>query len=67
MNADRPFSLNQISIRTGLPRDWLRERAERGDIPCLRVGGKLLFNLAAVERAIAELAAHSREGRPCPA
>ena len=40
-----------------LPRDWLRTEADAGRIPCLRVGRKLLFQIEAVKRALAERAA----------
>jgi excisionase family DNA binding protein len=55
------FTLHQLAVRLRLPREWLREEALAGRLPCLRVGRKLLFNLSAVERDLAERAATSRE------
>jgi excisionase family DNA binding protein len=60
LNANRPLTLNQVSRRTGLPRDWRREQALAGRLPCLRVGDKFLFNFEAVQAALAELAAGHR-------
>ena len=57
----RPINLTGLAVQTGLPREWLRREALGGRIPCLRVGRKLLFNAAAVEAALAERAANSRE------
>jgi hypothetical protein len=58
------LSLHQLAVRLRLPREWLREEALGGRLPCLRVGRKLLFNLSTVERTLAERAATSREV-PC--
>ena len=55
------LTLHRLAARLRLPRDWLREEAIAGRLPCLRVGRKLLFNLPAVERILAERAATSRE------
>jgi hypothetical protein len=44
-----------------IPAPWLRGEALAGRIPCLRIGRRLLFNPEAVERALAERAASSRE------
>jgi excisionase family DNA binding protein len=54
-------TLHQLAARLRLSREWLREEALAGRLPCLRVGRKLLFNLPAVERILAERAATSRE------
>jgi hypothetical protein len=35
--------LPELSERLGLPEDWLRERADRGEIPSLRVGRSRMF------------------------
>jgi hypothetical protein len=59
----KPLTLNQLSLRTGLPHDWLREQALAGNLPCLRVGDKLLFNLEAVQAALAGMASQ-RQGVP---
>jgi len=62
---DKPLTLNQLAVRTGLPREWLRDAAEAGRLPCLRVGDLLLFNVAAVEKTLAELAASRLEVPSC--
>jgi hypothetical protein len=50
-------NLNGLSAHLRLPTRWLRQEARAGRLPCLRVGRKLLFDLGAVERALAERAA----------
>jgi hypothetical protein len=52
-----PLGLHGLARRVGLPAGWLREQALAGRLPCLRVGRRLLFDLAAVQRALAALAA----------
>ena len=46
------LSLRRAAARLGVPIDWLRREAQRGDIPCLRVGRRMLFNVDDVERSI---------------
>ena len=55
-------NIHDLSRRFGLPARWFREEAEAGRLPCLRVGDRFLFNVAAVERALA-IALLSRRGR----
>jgi hypothetical protein len=55
------LSLNNLAAQTRLPREWLRHEALAGRLPCLRVGRRLLFNLAAVQAALCERAASGRE------
>jgi hypothetical protein len=59
-----PFSLNRLATHLKLPRKWLRQEALSGRLPCLKIGRKLLFNLAAVERVLAERAATHRQEAP---
>lgn len=42
-----------------VPARWLREEVERGRLPALQAGRSLLFNTAALERALAERAAQT--------
>jgi hypothetical protein len=42
-------NLTGLSARLRLPREWLRQEALAGRIPCLRVGRRLLFNVEAVD------------------
>jgi hypothetical protein len=51
-------NLNRLAAELRLPRDWLRREARAGRLPCLRVGRRLVFNLAAVEQALADRAAN---------
>lgn len=53
--------LNRLAGQLRLPAGWLRTQAISGRIPCLRVGRRLLFNPEAVRRALADLAAVSKE------
>jgi hypothetical protein len=55
------LSLHQLAGRIRLPREWLRDEALAGRLPCLRVGRKLFFNLSTIEKILAERAANSRE------
>jgi excisionase family DNA binding protein len=52
-------TIHRLAYRLKLPAPWLRAQAEAGKIPCLKVGRRVLFNPAAVERALAEMAANS--------
>lgn len=47
------MSLHQLALRLKLPREWLREEAHAGRVPCLKVGNRYLFSLRAVEDALA--------------
>ena len=53
--------LGALARRLGLSRQWLRDEAEAGRIPHLRVGHVLLFELSTVEQILAERA--KTEGR----
>jgi len=55
-------NLAGLAIALNLPRDWLRSAADAGQIPCLRIGRKLRFNVNAVRHALATLAGE----RPSP-
>lgn len=56
-----PVNLHALALYTHLPREWLRREALAGRIPCLRIGRKLLFSPAAVEKALTERAATERQ------
>ena len=56
------LTLHRLAARLRLPREWLRDEALAGRLPCLRVGRKLLFSLPAVERVLVERAAAERQG-----
>lgn len=46
--------IDPAASRLGVPRDWLRKEAAAGRVPVLRVGRRLLFDIEAVHRALAE-------------
>ncbi len=52
--------LRYISQRLGVPQSWVREQADEGVIPCLRIHRKYLFNIEAVAESLAVLAAKSQ-------
>jgi hypothetical protein len=56
-----PINLNHLAAELKLPKEWLRQEAFAGRLPCLRIGRKLLFNLSAVNEALADRAAKSKE------
>lgn len=53
--------LRKLASQVRLPPAWLKGEALAGRLPCLRVGRTFLFSLSAVEKALAERAAVSRE------
>lgn len=53
--------LRQLARQLRIPVVWLKKEAEDGRLPHLKVGRQLLFNMRAVERALAERAA--QEGK----
>ena len=55
------LSLEALAATLGLPKRFLRARAERGDIPALRAGRLLRFDPLAVREALREYA--EREGK----
>ena len=50
--------LSRLSAELRLPRNWLKQEAQAGRLPCLRVGRRLLFNRVAVEQVLADRAAN---------
>lgn len=55
------LSLARMARRLGVTQGWLREAAEAGPVPCPRAGRRLIFNSAAVEKAVVREAAHARQ------
>jgi hypothetical protein len=51
------INIHGLSARLRLPAGWLRAEALAGRIPCLMVGRRLLFNLGAVQKVLADRAA----------
>lgn len=56
------LALPLMARRLRIPMQALRAAAEAGDIPCVRVGGALMFEPAAVEKVIAERATGAKGG-----
>jgi hypothetical protein len=60
---NKPYNLLELSKQLRLPVKWLKQQADAGKIPCLRVGRwRYLFNLTAVQKALSEMAAEG-EGK----
>jgi hypothetical protein len=51
-----------MARRLRVPAKWLREEADAGRVPCLKVVNAYLFNPAAVLEALAVKAAKTRQG-----
>jgi hypothetical protein len=51
-------SLNRLAAELRLPRNWLKQEAQAGRLPCLRIGRRLLFSVPAVEQVLADRAAN---------
>jgi hypothetical protein len=51
------LNLPRASRRLGVTAKWLRNQADCGIVPCLRAGTRYLFNVAAVQEALAAEAA----------
>jgi len=58
------LSLGRMAARLRVPRDWLRERADSGAIPCLKAGRQYFFCPPAVLEALARLASRAPGGEP---
>ena len=48
--------LDVVASRLGLPCKWIRDQADTGTIPCLKVNGRRLFDLESVRDALVERA-----------
>ena len=57
MATQNYISLLALADHLGLPLAWVKSETQAGRLPCLRVGRRLMFNAAAVERSLAERAA----------
>lgn len=58
--TDKPLPLRHAARALRVPEDWLLAQAQAGLVPCLRLGRRLLFSLAAVEAALVKIAATAR-------
>ena len=59
------ITLDELATRLNLPRCYLRDLVERGEIPYLNVGGRLRFDESLAVRALCDLA--HRSGGESPA
>lgn len=54
--------LARMARRLGVPQHWLRQQADAGVVPCLKVGkSRYVFNVAAATKAVADLAAIAKQ------
>lgn len=60
--AHKLCNVHELARRLRLPVPWLSRAANSKVIPCLRVGGRRLFEFNAVEDALARLAAGGGSG-----
>jgi hypothetical protein len=60
--APQLASLPTLARRLDLPAAWLKTEADAGRLPHLRIGRRLLFDVAAVERELLRRAATPGEG-----
>ena len=55
------LSLSRLARRLGVTQQWLRDQADCDTIPCLKAGKRYLFNVSAVQEAVAVLAARPQK------
>lgn len=53
--------LRRAASRLGVPIAWLKQEAEAGRLPHLKIGRRFVFNLAAVEVTLLERASGNAE------
>jgi excisionase family DNA binding protein len=58
------LSLPALAEALNLPEEWIKDEADAGRIPHLRIGKRYRFNREAVIRNLAERAAKAGEGVP---
>jgi hypothetical protein len=56
------LSLPRLARRLGITRKWLKAEADNGRLPCLKAGGRYLFDLAAVQLVLRKRASHNDNG-----
>ncbi len=59
---DELLSLSRMARRLGVTKQWLREQADAGKVPCLPAGKRFLFNPTAIEAVLAERAGETAKG-----
>ena len=62
MKDQKLLNLPECAKAIGAPVGWLKDKANAGKVPCIRFRKrKYLFNLNAVRRTLAEMAAEAKE------
>lgn len=61
---DELLNVHGVARVFRLPVAWVQAEADRGALPCLRVGRRRLFSLAAVRAALVKRAAERKEVAP---
>ncbi|MBL7146944.1 MAG: hypothetical protein ISS76_22085 [Phycisphaerae bacterium] len=56
MKNENLHNLYGLSRELNLPVKWLKAKAVKGQIPCLKIGRRFRFNIKAVETALLEMA-----------
>ena len=56
MKNENLHNLYGLSRELNLPVKWLKAKAVKGQIPCLRIGRRFRFNIEAVKAALLEMA-----------
>jgi hypothetical protein len=62
--SEQLLNLNTMARVLSVPKDWLRDEADAGRVPCLRAGKGYLFAPEAVEKVLAKRAAKTVEAKP---
>jgi len=58
MSKEELHNLSSTASKVGVPLKWLKWAALTGKVPCLKISNsRMLFNLDAVKKALADLAA----------
>lgn len=60
-DAPELVPLMRMAARLGVPRDWLKEQAETGNVPALHAGTRWLFRPDVVVPVVADMAAPPQE------
>ena len=61
METNVYWSLDALASELALPRSYLRELVSRGEIPFLRVRGRLRFDVQAVREALKRVAVQTAQ------
>ena len=57
MLSNNLVNLYGLARELHLPVEWLKAKAVKGQIPCLRIGRRFRFNVEAVKAVLLEMAA----------